>query len=159
MTVAPKTVGKGYIPLDLISSTSEAQTVNSCKVSLKNGRLLVDGRQVNSFFFQEKGLVIIKSVHFTSQEHANEVRTFRRFTASEHDNYVYFLEEGFEDTLSLKELRHLSGAVSADRKFVVRFVVPASRIWVKIEKQHPVKFAIESGLSPKEVIEVVIGHA
>lgn len=46
----------------------------------------------------------------------------------------------------------MSGARSAEVKFEVEFSVPYENIWIKIEKNHPVKFAVEHGLQTDEII-------
>lgn len=146
----PRTKGKQYIPLGFI--TSQEKIVNKCKVKILNNKLYVDDREINSFLLNNN-FVIIKAQSFMSRERAAEVRTLRIFTPRETDNYAYFIEDGFY-SLSQEEIRHVSGAYSAEVKFEVRFNVELSRVWIKIEKQHPVKFAIESGLSSDEIMEI-----
>lgn len=146
----PKTKGKQYIPLNFV--TSQEKIINKCKVKFFNNKLYVDDREVNSFLLNNN-YVIIKAQSFMSRERAAEVRTLRIFSPRETDNYSYFIEDGF-NSLSQDEIRHVSGAYSAEVKFEVKFSVESSRVWIKIEKQHPVKFAVENGLSSDEIIEI-----
>jgi len=99
------------------------------------------------------GFVVIISQHFTSKEAASNVRVYRKFNPTDEDDYVYFIENGFY-SLSKDEVRHLTGAQNAEVKFDVKFSVEAKRVWIKVEKQNPVKFAIEYGLYPDEIISL-----
>ncbi len=152
MTSQPKTKGKQYVPFGLIAKKRDV-TINKCEVKIVDNKLNVDNREVNSFLLKDNDFVVIKAQHFTSKERASDVRTYRRFIPSNksQDNYVYFIEDGFYD-LPKDEIRHISGAASAEIKFEVRFSVEIRFVWLKIEKGHPVKFAIEHGLQPDEII-------
>ncbi len=150
----PKTRGKGYIPINFVMINRQVIS-NKCQIGFSDNKLYVDGSEVNSLLLEGNGYVLIKAQHFTSKQVANEVRTLRRFIAHEEDGYVYFLEDGWYG-LSSNEIRHISGATSAEVKFEVKFSVPAIRVWIKVEKQHPIKFAIEAGLYPDEIIEIVL---
>ena len=151
-----KTKGKGYIPLSLVS-TGGRTTSHKCVVEIENNRLYIDGQEVNSFSIKPDGFVIITSQHFTSKEVANNVRVYRRFNPTEEDNYAYFIENGFYN-LSKDEVRHLTGASDAEVRFDVEFSVEAKIVWIKVEKQHPVKFAIEYGLDPDEIISLTVSR-
>ena len=70
---------------------------------------------------------------------------------------VGFEAEFMRGEVSLKrkqEIRHISGATSVETKFQVTFRVEAERVWLKLEKRHPVKFAIWDGLYTDEIIEI-----
>ena len=152
----PKTRGKRHIPLSLVLVGGRI-TSNKCVVEIENNKLYVDGREVNSFSIKSDGFVIIISQHFTSKEVANNVRVYRRFNPTEEDNYAYFIENGFYN-LSKDEVRHLTGASNAEVRFDVEFSVEAKRVWIKVEKQHPVKFVIEQGLDPDEIISLTVSR-
>lgn len=91
----PKTRGMPYIPLARIVKDKNS-IINKCEVGIKNNRIYIDSREINSLFLRDDKFVIIKAQHFTSKEGTNDIRTHRRFLpAQEDDNYVYFLEDGF----------------------------------------------------------------
>jgi len=152
----PKTKGKGYIPINLVLAEG-GTTSNKCVVEIENNKLYVDRQEVNSFSIKPDGFVIITAQHFTSKESASNVRVYRRFNPPEEDNYVYFIENLFY-SLSKNEVRHLTGASNAEVRFDVEFSVEAKRVWVKVEKQYPVKFAIEDGLNPDEIISLTVSR-
>ena len=146
----PKTNTKSYIPLGAVIAEGRFNA-NKSIVEIKNEKLYVDDREVNSFLLKPDGFVIIKAQHYTSREKASAIRTLRKFAPTEDDNYAYFLEDGFY-SLTKNEIRQISGANSAEIKFEVEFSVEAKFVWLKIEKNKPVKFAIEYGVNSNEII-------
>src|SRR3989338_4880614 len=147
----PKTKGREYTHLLQVLGENRLN-VNKCFIEIINNRIYIDGREVNGFELKD-GFVIITGQHFTSREKTSEVRMLSRFIPGYVDNYIYFLEDGFYD-ISKQEIRHISGATSVETKFQVTFRVEAERVWLKLEKRHPVKFAIWDGLYTDEIIEI-----
>ncbi len=148
----PKTKGVDYIRLYDVNEVEKLK-FNKCEIEIKDSKLYVDGREVNDFILDGNS-VIVKAQHYTSKEFVSDIRTLRRFVPwNEEDNYVYFLENDFYN-LSPSEIRHISGASGADVKFQVEFIVDLRRVWIKIQRNHPLKLAIYEGLSSDEIIEI-----
>jgi len=145
-----KTKGPQYIPLDQIISLGKLEAYK-CDIEIKNKSLFVQGRKIPGFTI-DKNQVILEGYHFTSREDAIFVRQYRTFSPSDQeDPYSYFIETGF-NKIDPKEIRHLSGAGSAE----VKFIVPTHRISLKVQKDHPIKYAITNGLEADEIIEISV---
>ena len=151
---APKTKGKQYTPFALILDR-EKLVLNKCVVEIRNNKLFVEDREVGSFIIEKKKSVFIQADHYRSRRASSSIRSLRAFLPGESDDYTYFLEEGFSK-LSKEDLQHLSGATTAEVRFNVKFRVLVERLWIKVEKQHPVKFAIEGGLDSDDIIEITV---
>ena len=152
----PNRVNRGYLPFNLILN-KERYISNKCLIEIKENKLYVDDIKINSFLIKPDKFVIIKGQHFTSREAASQIRTYRRFIPTGMDDYTYFAEDGFY-SLSKDDVKHTTGASSAEIKFDVEFSVEARRIWIKVEKRHPVKFAVENGLRSNEIISLTLSR-
>ncbi len=148
----PLTRGAQYISLNQIKELGKLEAYK-CSIKIENNKLFVDEREINSFLLNKKN-VILQAQHFTSRENANKVRQTRNFSCDP-EEYLFFLEEDFNQ-LDKKEIKHLSGAQDAEVKFEIKCSIPLYRVWLKIEKNHPVKYAIQGGLESKEIIEISV---
>lgn len=147
----PKTRGKEYFPFILLLDNGFME-INKCNILLNNNKLYINGEEVSGFLISNKN-AIIQAHHYTSREKASIVRTYRAFIGVEEGTYVYFLENSFRSS-SQNEIKHITGAASAEVKFNIEFIVPCERIWIKIQPGFPVKYAIADGLSCEEIFKI-----
>ncbi|MBS3167934.1 hypothetical protein J4216_02335 [Candidatus Woesearchaeota archaeon] len=146
----PSTKGPQYIPLDQIIELGNLDAYK-CQIEIKNKKLFVDEREISGFLLDGKN-VIIKGQHFTTRELGTQIRQYRQFTALSPEHHIYFVEDDF-NSISESEIRHLIGATDIGIKFEVTFTVPTYRVFIKVQKNHPLKYAIKGGLEAEEVIK------
>jgi|SRR3989344_2540053 len=154
---APRTINKEYIPLAQLIAEGIIN-VNSCNLEFKNNKLIIDNQEVNGFNFNLKdNYVVINGITYTSKDEAAAIRSIREFRPKYGGTYYYFLETGF-DFSSVSQIKKITGAADAEVEFQVSFSVLSNRVWIKPERNHPLKFAIEGGISSDEIISISVSR-
>lgn len=86
--------------------------------------------------------MILNGVHYTSWEHATQIRSTERIEPSLDDPFVYLSQpgvmQGWPESMIKKEI----GALSANAQVKLTIIVPYEKVWLKVGKKA-VHFAIQ----------------
>jgi len=154
----PGAENKSYVKLtDLIKSKEHRLTVNKAILEYSPSKeIFYDGKKIQGLQIKEKSFnvnVELTAEHYTKEKFLKNIYGSREIYNSKEmktglDRYCYFAEPGKLNARSMDEIKKILGAYSAESCITVKLLTTVGKIWIRVERGKPAKFAIESKYIP-----------
>ena len=135
---------KGYVPI--------IQAFRNGKIVFEKDKFYLNGKQIQGLR-SEGNFIYLKGDHFTTIDRAESIVSSGIMIPSDNDPFGYFVEKGKFNGYDKDAIKKILGASSADASISLEIRVFPEQVFVKIENNKPIKFAI-SNLTSDNVINV-----
>ncbi|MBR9691696.1 hypothetical protein GOV06_02825 [Candidatus Woesearchaeota archaeon] len=126
---------------------------NKITVEIKGNQIFRDSRPVQGCTLKGTNVEIL-GYHFTNKDAADIIEHDKAFLRKNKlDPYIYLLEPMDYSRMSEMQIRHLVGSGAATDVIIVKIIYPASRMWMKFEKNRPTHFAAEGDITLHNLIQ------
>ncbi|MBT7332045.1 hypothetical protein HN799_02125 [Candidatus Woesearchaeota archaeon] len=154
----PGAENKSYVRLtDLIKSKEHRLTVNKAILEYSPSKeIFYDGKKIQGLQIKEKLFNFnaeLTAEHYTWKESLKDIYNSKNIYSSKElknsqDSYCYFAEPGKLNGQSMMGIKKILGANSAESCITIKLLTTVGKVWIRVERGKPAKFAIEAKSIP-----------
>ena len=151
---------KEYVRLtDLLRSPDKTLVIDKEKLELRNNeRVYYADREIQGvkvIFGEFFTNIEITGEHYASEKSIREIYQNKALISSRNrlinfglDPYCYLAEPGKLNNQNINEIRKILGARDAEGCITVKIILNINRVWIRVKRNYPAKFAIEAKAIP-----------
>jgi hypothetical protein len=128
--------------LDLVQSKEKKLITNKAVLEIRGNKIFYDEKIIQGVDLQEYNVEIIGE-HYSDKESISKIYYHKEIN-SENERYSYIAEPGRLSGKNESYIKRYMGAKHADSNITVKILVPVNMCWIRVERDVPAKFAIES---------------